>query len=293
VHGGGGENGTVYNLVSAKNVSFNAQFVYDDFKLPRKVVHGSYIGMVFWTIRTYCPTCDNWGPKRRSRIITVQFNASSRQPNPAVVRELGKPAAHHVYDGAGTWHADNVQVSIHGHGRTVVVSDGRWKFSVTSKEFPNAAANPDRMLLHVKVDTLYDADHDVVAPHGLIGQSYDGDDMGVDGAQDDYRNGGTEMSTSAQAEGAIEGTGADYKLESAFATNFKYSRFDAERAAPRDLSTLKGRRVPLVPGAGAGAGAAPSLAEGAALDTSSDDETTADAITRSINRIHPQLVTED
>ena len=145
----------------------------------------------------------------------------------------------------------------------------------------------------VKVDTLYDADHDVVAPHGLIGQSYDGDDTGIDGAQDDYRNGGTEMSTSAQAEGAIEGTGADYKLASAFATNFKYSRFDAERAAPRDLSTLQGRRVPLVPGAGAGAGAAPSLAEGAALDTSSDDETTADAITRSINRIHPQLVTED
>ena len=37
------------------------------------------------------------------------------------------------------------------------------------------------------------------------------------------------------------------------------------------------------------AGSAPSLAEGGAADGSSDDETTADAIARSINRIHPQL----
>ena len=142
------------------------------------------------------------------------------------------------------------------------------------------------------MDTLYDADHDVVAPHGLIGQSFDGDNVGVDGAQDDYRNGGAEMSTSAQAEGAIEGTGADYKVASDFATQFRYSRFDADRAAPRDLSSLKGRRIPLAAGAGAGAGVSLSLAEGAAFDAADavgDDETKADAIARSINRIHPQL----
>jgi len=241
------------------------------------------MGATYWTIRTYCPTCENWGPKRRSRIITVEFNASSKLPNPAVVRESGKPEAHSVYDGSGTWHADNVQVSVHGHGRTVVVSDGRWKFSVSSKEFPNADENPGKFLLHVKVDTLYDADSDVVAPHGLIGQSYDGDNMGVDGAQDDYRKGGEEMTTSAMAEGAIEGVATDYKVASGFATSFRYSRFDAEKAGPRDLSKLSGKRVPLVKGTSAGAGIAPSLEQGA------DDETAADAITRSINRIHPQL----
>lgn len=283
-----GEDGAIYNLVSSRNTSFNAKFQYDDFNLPRKVVHGSYIGAVYWTLRTYCPHCENWGPKRRSRIITVQFNASAKQPNPVVVRESGKPEAHNVYDGAGTWRADNVQVSVHGHGRTVVVSDGRWKFSVTSKEFPNAGSNPGKFLLHVNVDTLYDADHDVVAPHGLIGQSFDGDDVGIDGAQDDYRNAGAEMTTTAQAEGAIEGEGANYKVASGFATAFKYSRFDATAAAPRALTSLKGKRVQFVRGSGAGAGAAPSLAEGSS-DASSDDETTADAIARAINRIHPQL----
>lgn len=286
-----GENGAVYNLVSARNVSFSAGFVYDDFNLPRKVVHGSHMGSAFWTLRTYCPSCDNWGPKRRSRIITVSFNASAKLPNAAVVRELGKEGSHRVVDGSGTWRADNVAVSMHGHGRTVVVTDGRWKFSVSSKEFPNAGANPGKFLLHVSVDTLYDADHDVVAPHGLIGQSYDGDLVGLDGAQDDYKNSGEEMTTTAQAEGAIEGVGADYKISHGFTTDFKYSRFDAESAAPRDLSTLKGKRVPLVSGGSAGAGTAPSLAgaAGDAKDASSDDEATADAITRSINRIHPQL----
>ena len=146
-----GEHDAVYNFVSAANMSFNARFMYADFNLPRKVVHGSYIGAVYWTIRTWCPMCENWGPKRRSRILQVEFNASATQSNPAIVREVGKSQLFRVYDGAGTWKADNVAVSIHGHGRTVVVTDGRWKFSVTSKEFPNADANPGKFLLHVSI----------------------------------------------------------------------------------------------------------------------------------------------
>lgn len=282
-----GEDGAVYSFVSATNMSFNARFAYADFNLPRKVVHGSYISAVYWTIRTWCPTCASWGPKRRPRILHVQFNASALQPNPASVYEVGKLETHHVYDAAGTWKADNVAVSIHGHGRTVVVSDGRWRFSVSSKEFPNAAANPGKFLLHVKVETLYDADHDVVAPHGLIGQSYDGDEVGVDGAQDDYRNAGEEMTTSAQAEGAIEGSAADYKLASGFATDFKFARFDAVKAPRRNISALIGRKFAVRPGHSSrevGAGTAPGLEEAADEPVSA-----AEAITRAINRIHPQL----
>mmetsp|Transcript_29443 Transcript_29443/g.78174 ORF Transcript_29443/g.78174 Transcript_29443/m.78174 type:complete len:98 (+) Transcript_29443:826-1119(+) len=89
------------------------------------------------------------------------------------------------------------------------------------------------------------------------------------------------MTTMAQAEGAIEGTGIEYKMASGFATDFKYSRFDAVKAAARDLKTLQGKRIQLDL---AGHGAASSLGE-----SSGDDETTADAITRAINRIHPQL----
>lgn len=93
-------------------------------------------------------------------------------------------------------------------------------------------------LLNFQLNPLYDADHDAVAPHGLIGQSWDGDGVAIDGAQDDYT--GKEVVTKAMAEGAIEGSAADYEMDDKFSTQFKYSRFDAISARPRDVSKLKG-----------------------------------------------------
>ena len=84
----------------------------------------------------------------------------------------------------------------------------------------------------------YDIEHDVVAPHGLFGQSYDGDNLAVDGRMDDRS--GDETTTKAQAEGAIEGSGDDYKLDDVFGTDFKYARFNAAAAAPRNVSALSG-----------------------------------------------------
>ena len=48
-----------------------------------------------------------------------------------------------------------------------------------------------------------------IAPHGIIGQSFDGSMIAVSGKLDDYGD-RPEFTTSAQAEGAIEGTAADY-----------------------------------------------------------------------------------
>ena len=88
------------------------------------------------------------------------------------------------------------------------------------------------MLLDVSFQPLYDADADVVAPHGIIGQAYDGDSLAVDGRLDADKSG--ESTTAAQAEGAIEGTWEDYIMPSKFATAYKYSRFDATAAPHRD-----------------------------------------------------------
>ena len=97
--------------------------------------------------------------------------------------------------------------------------------------FPNAVLSRGKALLDVQLNPLYDADHDAVAPHGLIGQSWDGDGVGFDGAQDGYTT--TEVTTKAMAEGAIEGTAADYEVEDTSATTFKYSCFDAVAATAR------------------------------------------------------------
>ena len=60
-------------------------------------------------------------------------------------------------------------------------------------------------------------------PHGLIGQSFDGDAAPRQGKQDDY--GAAVVWTTAQAEGAIEGAADDYRVASPFATEFRFSCF--------------------------------------------------------------------
>ena len=81
-----------------------------------------------------------------------------------------------------------------------------------------------------------------IAPHGIVGQSFDGSKVAVSGKQDDYGN-GPEFTTSAQAEGAIEGTYKDYIMPTPFATAFKYGRFDATAPiAPRNVSALSGSK---------------------------------------------------
>jgi hypothetical protein len=97
-----------------------------------------------------------------------------------------------------------------------------------------------QVLLDVKAEPKYDADHDVVAPHGLLGQSFDGDSIAVDGAVDHVVEGQSEMTTAAQGEGAIEGHINDYTMKDPFATHFKFSRFDLHAAKPRDVTKLTG-----------------------------------------------------
>ncbi|EOD30059.1 hypothetical protein EMIHUDRAFT_462926 [Emiliania huxleyi CCMP1516] len=63
-------------------------------------------------------------------------------------------------------------------------------------------------------------------PHGIVGQSYAAPFHARHGKKDLYPWSG-HYTTSAQAEGAIEGTASEYEMQSAFATEFAFSRFNA------------------------------------------------------------------
>ena len=84
----------------------------------------------------------------------------------------------------------------------------------------------------------------VVAPHGILGQSFDGSGIAVDGAVDPKPQPGELMTTKAMAEGSIEGAWQDYVMPSPYATFFRYSRFGLTKADPRNVSALSGRKVP-------------------------------------------------
>ena len=95
-----------------------------------------------------------------------------------------------------------------------------------------AEGNPHRYKLRmgIEVKPTYLVDADPVAPHGLLGQTYDRDSLEVNGRRDSYdrlddgkltatRSGaGGHVTTRANLEGAIEGSIEDYRLASSFAT---------------------------------------------------------------------------
>jgi len=256
-----GEHMAWYNFLSAKNVSLNLLFVHAEFKNPNRLVHGSHMAQLAMTVRTMLT----------GKVFTIEFSASTAPPQQVVVRDAAGKIAKTVTHGSGNFIFENLVVSVREKGRkagalgakgwrgsVMLVNTGRWLVEAASKPFPNAEKNPGKALLDVQLNPLYDADHDVVAPHGLIGQSWDGDGIGVDGAQDDYTT--TEVTTKAMAEGAIEGIAADYEMEDKFATAFKYSRFDAVTAKPRDTTGLSGaRRAGKLNGKAGKVGASPDI----------------------------------
>ena len=66
----------------------------------------------------------------------------------------------------------------------------------------------------------------LVSPHGIIGQSFVPGLAARDGKLDNY-TGAAEVTTTAQAEGAIEGVYTDYEVK-AWSPYYMYSRFDAK-----------------------------------------------------------------
>lgn len=216
-----GEDGATYNLLSHRNVSINALFEHVDFYTPLgKLVHGSYMREFYLTVRT-----------NTSDELHVEF-AAKKAAMAAVSGRMIFNGQHIIQD--------NVEVLL--KDRMLEVKTPEWIVRAHSKVNPkvvNATSCADgRCYLSVSISPLFDVDHTPVAPHGLLGQSYDGDGLGVIGAKDNYNQ--NEVTTSAMGEGAIEGLAADYKMSYKFATSFAFSRYDKLVAAPRDAATLTG-----------------------------------------------------
>ena len=117
----------------------------------------------------------------------------------------------------------------------------QWEMVATRSPFPFEKLNRNQSLLDVSTKAMYDADHAVVAPHGIVGgQSFDGDDTAIDGARDSRSS--DKGITLAQAEGAIEGSMTNYKMHGndPFSPSFTFSRFDLMAASPRNTTQMSG-----------------------------------------------------
>lgn len=251
-----GKHNTYFNLLSHTNFSVTALFREAKYKDrdDARTVHGSYMTSGYVNVKT---TSGN----------TLQFSleaGESRKPNNAEITKLdahGKQFYKMKFGStASNYQEENVRAALYtpsagaaknGDAAALVVTlEGRWSVNISAHQvngyFDDSEVNKNgkhKEMYRVDVMVLPHSskiESEAVTPHGLIGQSFDGDDLIVDGKKDDYEK--SLVVTTAQGEGAIEGTWEDYVVAGPFETAFKYTRFSVTEGKPRDVAKLSGAK---------------------------------------------------
>ena len=232
-----GRHDAVYAILSVPHLTFslrtqNATFIKPGY-MP-KLVHGSFFTEAFWKV-----TIDDGG------IFIVNTSASNIGFD--VVDPQGKAVASKTH----VWTEFNRRdMRILYKQSTLVMRVAGWETNVTRKPVYNRLHGPEwRFDLSIRPlnGTGFESRHGnasgVVASHGILGQTWDGDAIAIDGAHDDYEHAGVEVWTKSMAEGGIEGKASEYELKNKFAHNFEYTRHDvATYTPPRDIARMTGTR---------------------------------------------------
>jgi hypothetical protein len=239
-----GKNNTYYNMLSTNNMSANVLFVHDTYNWRNKIVFGSWMkGVAVSAMTSQNKLVRASYHCERPAIMDVHFEGET-EPNGQVAKD-------------SAFEFQGIKVSL-SDKFVFALSNREWEVEAKNSFLPYQSMNAHKKRLDVNLKTLTNVDLNPVAPHGLIGQTYDRDDMMMVGALDDYsatKKDTNVIETSANAEGAIEGSAVDYEIDplNPFSTAFKYSRFGLKRAAPRDASSLTGKKFPAMKASNAGA----------------------------------------
>ena len=153
------------------------------------------------------------------------------------------------------WKQDGLKV--YQKQSSIFVRGNGYETNVTRKPIYNYVSGPSHWRYDVSVRLLdgttgFEHAHGRASvtcfPHGILGQSYDGSSVAVDGRLDDYKYNAEQpvVHTSAMAEGAIEGSAADYAVVGAlpYSHQFKYTRYyhsNVSSCKPRDPMSLSGK----------------------------------------------------
>ena len=219
----------IYVLLSARFLSLAAQFEHAYFTsgYSKLRVHGSWMRRIYWTIRI-----------ANGRLHHTLLDA--RNPN------LNGSAASRTIIVDGIFFAfKGRDANNHAKRATLTVTTPAWRtHAVVTKGAPHWG----QLRINVKLQPLRDVEADSVAPHGILGQTYDGDGLPTHGRRDRYnvlddgtstgarRSAGGTVTTRAMGEGGIEGTADLYRIKQPFDTDFAFSRFGAIKATPRNAT---------------------------------------------------------
>eukprot|EP00316_Scyphosphaera_apsteinii_P015591 CAMPEP_0119303640 /NCGR_PEP_ID=MMETSP1333-20130426/5045_1 /TAXON_ID=418940 /ORGANISM="Scyphosphaera apsteinii, Strain RCC1455" /LENGTH=394 /DNA_ID=CAMNT_0007306371 /DNA_START=18 /DNA_END=1202 /DNA_ORIENTATION=- len=245
-----GYHGAVFNLHQAANISLNARFTVAKYQLapndPRRVaikaVNGSFITAVYAVLqsdedRVYI-TYSGDSPLEANMLRLAREGTTGQ--------ETQETQETHVGIGTKIEFGYVCVDMIKDHPVKLIVSNAKWRYVVT----PGTYVTTDRKH-HTRLDIQVIARTDPmesagVAPHGILGQGFDG--VLTEGRRDRYvADDMGSFVTSAQGEGAIEGTIDDYLvkgyLTDPHATEFRFGRFGRRQAPPRNVSELVGKYV--------------------------------------------------
>ena len=232
-----GRHNALYNFLSAPGLSVNVKMEEAVFLAHHGVltVNGTFITEAHITAKL--------SPQR---LATASFWASELDPNNFGWRVVNGSCVGRAFKFGNRGKKDCFGVRMSMGWSSATFELGNW--TVTVKGMPScdevsnhgtikAQSDVNDCLIKGpahRIDVGFTARGDAPArdmPHGIIGQSFATPGTVRNGKQDVYPFAG-DFTTSALAEGAIEGTALDYEMHNAFATEFVFSRFNAEKVIP-------------------------------------------------------------
>jgi len=239
-----GEDRVVYAMFSASGFAVNARFVHDLYLLDKKEVHGSFMTEAYVVVQPL-----------GQATVHICYNASDPDKVLLVAGRRQFALAISPFStnepGIDKFGLEGLRVELlktHMNEAALIVSNGFWQVTCRTHFYPYSTNNHQKKRLDFSFSQIDEKAAAKVAPHGLVGQTFDGDKTAVDGAQDDYS--GKVVVTKAMGEGAIEGTASDYAVKTPYSVDFVYSRFAAESAVPRNVSKLGGMKKSAIANAG-------------------------------------------
>lgn len=248
-HGGhadfAGNDGVYYHMLSAPGFQFAARSNRVNFTLHKStyrklIVNGTFFTAASWLVRS-----------RFGHVYAIQSAANDTS---FTIDDL--TANKRIASFSGLWKGllqDGVQAFY--KQSTLFVRANGWETNVTRHPIYKRITGVHRWRFDVAMRPLeekwltkkFGKPSTSCYPHGIIGQSWDGDTLAVDGATDDYTYHADHpfVVTKVQAEGAIDGAAGDYELASPFDAQSKFSRFTRDSrdvCRPRNVSALSGTK---------------------------------------------------
>jgi len=225
-----GKNNTFFNILSAPNISLNMKTTDVLTLLPRpSLLNSSFFTEAFFTFRL----------NPSNKILRIGMFAN----------ETGYRIYHDdkIYlEKLGVWKDTQIEsVRILSKKITNLIRANGWEINITKTLIDYPLEGQPTWRYNVRMTTLSLPSHlkmygstnfDQVAPHGILGQSFDNNKIAVEGRKTDYDS--DYIDQKEQSEGSLEGVWNDYIMEKPFTIDYKYSRFSSIHSVPSRSVTL-------------------------------------------------------